>query len=298
MMRSLVLRRWRPLVAMVPLLIVQSACGLTTAQKEAVSQFGRASTGFGAAVSTELVDMRNTVIDLNSNVLALAPKRLTSRDLDGAFTLRNVDARVRAANVLQTYGELLVALVEDTQAKELQTAAGNFTTSVRGLDPDKVRLSDADLDAAGKAVAAVGGLIVEHKKAQALKIIVPKAHPQVEQLGRLFAGEFEPEKGEMAVNFGAEVLKATGATDSVLDAERATVSDRAVAAVAYRKASDAALKAKAVFPDLHKGAVTMVAAHARLVEALANDRIQIDDIKSFAKTVQSLVASVRSLSNR
>src|SRR5882672_10983448 len=163
MMRTLVLRRWRPLVGMITLVILQPACGLTTAQKDAVSQFGRASKGFGAAVSTELVDMRNIVIDLNSNVLILEPKKLANRDvLDGAFSLPNVNGRVRAANVLQTYGELLVALVEDTQAKELQAAAGSFTGSVRGLDPDKARLSDDDLDAVGKLVVAVGGLIVEH----------------------------------------------------------------------------------------------------------------------------------------
>ncbi len=299
MMRTLVLRRWRPLVGMITLVILQSACGLTTAQKDAVSQFGRASKGFGAAVSTELVDMRNIVIDLNSNVLILEPKKLPNRDaLDGEFSLSNVNGRVRAANVLQTYGELLVALVEDTQAKELQTAAGSFTGSVRGLDPDKTRLSDADLDEVGKLVVAVGGLIVEHKKAKALKGIVPRAHKQVEVLGALFAGEFNPNGGLLREYFNITAEQLLSATDPILGGQGSTVTDRAVAAAAHRKGIEARAKTKAVFPDLHKGAMAMVAAHAQLVEALAKDRLQIDDIKNFVKTVESVVASARVLVNR
>lgn len=299
-MRFLVPRRWGALVALVTLAVLQSACaGLTAAQKEAVSQFGRASAGFGTAVSTEMVEMRNIVIDLNSNVLVLDPEKLAKRDeLDGAFSLRNLNARVRAANVLQTYGELLVALVENTQAKELQAAAGSFTKSVRGLDPDKVRLSDGDLDEVGKLVAAVGGLVVEHKKAGALKGIVPKAHPQVAEIGRLFASEFDPAQGALARNFDATGLRVVRASDRILDAQGSTATDRALAAAAHRKGIEASQKANTVFPDLHQGAVTMVAAHSRLVEALARDRVQIDDIKSFAKTVESLVASVRILSTR
>lgn len=298
-MRFLVLRRWRAPVALVTLVVLQSACGLTTAQKEAVSQFGRASKGFGAAVSTEMIEIRNIVIDLNSNVLALDPARLTNRDqLDAAFSLPHVNARVRAANVLQTYGELLVALVENTQTKELQAAAGSFTSSVSGLDPYRARLSDADLDAVGKLVAAVGGLIVERKKAEALKGIVPRAHRQVEELGRLFASEFDPKQGALARNFDATGQRLVRATDRILDAQGSTAADRALAANAHRKGIEASQKANIIFPDLHQGAVTMVAAHAGLVEALARDRVQIDDIKSFAKTVESLVASVRILSNR
>src|SRR5262249_23788300 len=155
-----------------------------------------------AAVSMDMVDMRNVVIDLNSNLLALDPSRLANREqLDGDYSLPAVNARVRAANVLQTYGELLVALVADTQAQELQSAAASFTGSGRGLEPNRARLSYADLDAVGKLVAGVGGLVVEHKKAEALKGIVPKAHRQVEALGTLFADEFNPSGGPLRENF-------------------------------------------------------------------------------------------------
>jgi hypothetical protein len=300
MMRLRTVRR-RSISGVLPvvLLLLSGCAGLTTAQKEAVGGFGRASTSFGNAVSTEMIEVRNIVIDLNTQALSLAPAMIKDRDqLDAAFTLPRVGARIRAANVIQTYGDLLVALVEDTQTREVQAAAGKFTNSVRGLDPDRTRLSDADLEAVGKVVAAIGGLVVEHKKAEALKTIVPKAHPQIETLGQLFASEFDPKSGAVAMNFDATAQRALRASETVLDKGGSTVGDRVLAATAHRRGIEASRKANAVFPELQEGALAMVKAHASLVDALAKDRVQIADIKNFAKTVENLAASVRILSNR
>lgn len=276
-----------------------SACGLTTSQKDAIGQFSRASTTFGATTSAELIEMRSTVIELNTYVLALDPTKLRDRDkLDAAFSTDRVSARVRAANVIRTYGELLTAIVSDTQEKELQAASGNFTQSVRGLDADRAKISDKELDGVGQVVAAIGGLWVEHKKANALKEIVPRAHPQVAELGRLFQSEFDPATGALARNFEATGQLAIRASDGVLDESRSTMTDRTLAATAQRRGLETSRKANALFPSLSVGATQMVEAHFRLVEGLSKDRFSIDDIKNFTKTVQQLVSTAKVLGDK
>src|SRR6266566_584425 len=81
-----------------------AACGFTAHQKDAVAEFSRASSAFGATVSSQMVEMRTTVIELNTQVLAIDPARIRDRDnLDAAFSNESVGARVRAARVIQTY---------------------------------------------------------------------------------------------------------------------------------------------------------------------------------------------------
>lgn len=276
-----------------------SACGLTVSQKDAISQFSRASTTFGATVSSELIEMRTTVIELNTYVLALDPAKLRDRDkLDAAFSLDRVSARVRAAQVIQTYGELLSAIVADTQEKELQAAAGNFTQSVRGLDADRTKMSDSELQGVGQVVAALGGLWVEHKKANALKEIVPRAHPQVAELGRLFQSEFDSATGALARNFEATGQLAIRASDGVLDESRSTIVDRTLAATAQRRGLETSRKANALFPSLSAGATQMVDAHFRLVDSLSKDTFSIEDIKTFTKSVQQLVSTAKVLGDK
>jgi hypothetical protein len=271
-----------------------SACGLTGAQKDAITQFSRASTTLGETVSSEMVDARRTVVELNMRVLALDPSRLRNRDqLEGSFSSQNVGARVQAAKVVETYGDLLRAIVEDTQENDLKAASTKFTQSIRGLDANTQRLSDAQLDGIGQVVAAIGGLWVEHKKAQALKAIIPSADAQIQEIGRLFLGEFEPGTGAVARNFEATGQLAIRASDTILDKTTSGLDERTQAAAAHRAGIEASRKANAVFPLLKETAVQMGRAHAQLVKTLAEDRISVGDIQGFVKEVQKLVAAVR-----
>src|SRR6185369_15773670 len=107
--------------------------------------------------------------------------------LEGAFSTEAVMARTQAANALGAYGALLQALVDDTQEKELQTAADRFVASVKGLPGTERNLSDTQLASIGKLVQVGGSLVIEAKKKDAIRTIIPKANPQVATLCDLLA---------------------------------------------------------------------------------------------------------------
>ena len=280
--------------ALISLTLLLGACGMNTEQRDAVAEFSRATARFGAMASNEIVETRQTVVDLNTYVLALDPARLPRREeLEGPFTAAAVESRVRAAETLRSYGELLAAIVRGDDDPRARTAAQRFNTSVKRLDRTTAKLNDDDLTAIGKAVAAIGGIALDEKRANALKEIVPKANPQVETLGKLFASEFDPERGPIARRIDATAQLALQAADKTLDNRAASVADRHVAAEALRDSLAATRHANAVMPALSKAAEALVAAHERMVKALATDSLTLADVKAFAEQMGSLGATKR-----
>lgn len=275
-----------------------SACGLSSVQRDAVIQFSTASAAFGETISTQMVETRSMVIDLNTHVLLLDPSMLTKREkIEGAFSLDRVGPRIQAAKAVQTYGELLLALVEDTQEKELQTAATNFTQSIRGLDSQKRKIGDDQLQGIGEVVVAIGGLWVEYKKREALEQIVPEAHEQIKEIGKLFATEFAA-NGAIARNLDATSQLAVRAADGILDQKGSSPGDRSAAAMAHRKGIETSLKANAIFPPMATAALEMVKAHSQLVNSLLKKELTVADIKVFTTTVEDLLAASKLLAGK
>lgn len=292
-------RRRSRTVFMLCATLLLGACGTNTEQRDAVAEFSRGTSRFGAMASSEVVEARQTVVDLNTYVLALDPAKLQNREaLEGSFTAQAVESRVRAADALRDYGELLLAIVRDDADSRVRAASQRFAGSIKRLDPATVKLSDAELTGIGKAVAAIGGMAIDEKRASALKEIVPKAHPQVEALGKLFASEFDPARGPIARRIDATAQLALQAADKTLDNRSASVADRHVAAEALRDSLAAARRNNAVMPALAKAADALVATHERLVKALAADSFTLADVKAFAEEMGSLRATAKTNANK
>src|SRR5690349_9022315 len=119
-----------PGATLVALSIVASGCGLTTPQRAAVRSFSEATAALGEVTGSELIQLRDGTVAMNQQRLALTqpgPESGPIKSLEGQFTVEAVTARVQATDTIRTYGELRQALVDDTQEKELQTAADRFT---------------------------------------------------------------------------------------------------------------------------------------------------------------------------
>lgn len=270
-----------------------SGCGLSQVQKDSIGQFSRSSASFSETVATQLIDARSTVMDLNVSVLTLAPQRIKDRDkIDGALTPDRISARIRAAETLQSYADLLLALVEDRQEAELAAASAKFKQSVRGLDPDSRKLSEEQLTAVGELVEDIGGLIVEYKKKKAIEAIVPGADAQVQKIADLFASEFNTD-GPVAKYVNAMGLLAVTAADSVLDDTKATVQDRIPAVEANRKGVETRRKTDAMYPGLAAAATQLKAGHEDIVKGLGENKITLARLNELTKTVQELAAHTR-----
>jgi hypothetical protein len=101
----------------------------------------------------------------------------------------NVRIVVAAATALQSYGEMLETLVEDTQTKELHSAAEKFASSVKQVP--NVTLSQGASDAISAVIVLGGRMLIETKKAHAIKKIVPQTKPAIDQICDTLTRDFD-----------------------------------------------------------------------------------------------------------
>lgn len=151
------------------------------------------------------------------------------------------------------------------------------------------------MDAIGQAVIAVGGLIVEYKKSEALKEIVPIAHKQIIKIGTLLQEEFNT-FGSIAVNIDATGLKAVRAAEGILDNCKIDAINCSLAAEANKQGLEASKWANNVFPMIVNATDEMIKAHTSLKNSLENDSPNLEDIKSFSNSIQKLLLIVKILS--
>lgn len=313
MVRALGGRRSRTAVLVVSLAIGSSGCGLTAAQKAAIGQFSRVTSAVGETTSDELARMRDGTIQANTSTLVIigqdraAPGEATPRTalitpatVERQFTIETTSRVGHAAKALQTYGELLQALVEDTQDKQLRGAADAFVANLKSVQG--VSLQDKEADAITAAVYAIGRLIVEAKKAQAVKTIVPTAAPHINAITELLAKDFDPdENGSLASTFkgAAERLRGEGA-----EAFRKATSaaDRAVILPAWQYGRMASLRSEEIHKRSAKAISSIRKAHALLVNALKGDRWTAGDVKAvvseFDKEIKTLTKLAAELGER
>lgn len=286
--------------------VVSTGCGLSVAQKAAISQFSRATAAVGETTSDELANMRESVIQANTSTLIIigqdrpAPGEatpptvlITPTTVERQFTIQNISRIGHAATALQSYGELLEALVEDTQAKELRGAAESFVANLKAV-PD-VSLEEKEADAITAAVYAIGRIIVEMKKARAVKTIVPIIEPHVDKITGLLATEFDPNRdGSLGSAFraAAERLRGEGATAF---REAKTRGDRAVILPAWLYGRTASLRSEEIHRRISNAVAGIQKSHKMLVEAVKTDRWTTEDMKAIMNEFDKELKAVAKL---
>lgn len=232
----------------------------------------------------------------NAGVLAFDPKKIPDPAvLDGGLTFNVVSVRVRAALALQAYGELLIAVVDDSQQAELQSATNAFTKSLRGFDPEKAKVSDDQLSAFGDLVQTIGGWWVESSRKQALVSVIPAADLHIKEVCNIFAAELDA-KGPLAAQVDARGQLALRVASYVLENKQSSLQDRQAAAHLSQQAAALTRKAETICPQLHRSAKQLMAAHADLVAVMGGDSRSLDDLRDFAAGVQVLLSAAAVLS--
>ena len=265
-----------------------SACGLSAEQRDAIAKFSEASAVLAETASDQLVEVRNDYIQMRTKRQKLT--QVTYDDgFDGPLTPANIGAPIRATTVLRNYGDLLLVLATDSQEQALRTAADKFTNSIRGLAADKRAISDEQLDAVGNAIVTIGGYWIEDEKADAIKEIVPAAHPQVARIGELLAEDFDPKADVIATAYVLEISDVMADTKIPLLEETRQSAVRTLAVDARELAFQGERKVSGVFPGVVKAARNMVGAHNRLVDLLISDELSVDGIAAYSKSVEELL---------
>lgn len=152
-------------------------CGLTIQQKGAVNQFATATRDLSVSAQAEFQRSRQDVVEMNRLRLELGDPMADMNKLDSLLTLDRTRDRILALQALEDYGGLLNKLVGVVPEGELLEASNTFVGNLKQIKG--ITLTDQEAEGIGKAVTAVGGLYVEHKRAQAVREVVEVAHMPV-----------------------------------------------------------------------------------------------------------------------
>jgi hypothetical protein len=296
------------LIYIVSLMLLAPGCvGLTAAQKAAIAEFSRATTAVGETTQSELTEMRERMIRTNQERLILRgplPTLAFASSLDGNLTVSNVSVVVAAATALEGYGEMLEALVEDTQTKELHGAAEKFAASVKQVP--NVTLSPGASDAISAVIVLGGQMLIEAKKAHAIKAIVPQAKPAIDQICDVLTRDFDFTKAGLAADLHAATEALHGAASAALqDAPSggaasidAALAVRAVSLPALQYSIQGRLRRDEILTRISAAAAAIKKANTALAAALEHDRFTLDDVKGLVGEATALKPAITELSKQ
>ena len=287
--------------------LIIAGCGLTQYQKEGISSFGRAASALGETSSEQFVTFRNDTIRMNKMRLALEGKKLSpvtpdgkpadrdyfQRDLnfDSGLDPDNIKTRINAANLLSTYGDLLVAFSEETHEKDLRDASDKFAASLKSF-PDNPLPKD-EIEGLGKLVQMAGSAWIEMKKKRVIKEIVPKVSPLIQRICDNLEKDFDIKKKGVANNvFLVQDRLASESIDG-LKKDTASINDRLVQIEGFELATDYKAKLDLASDKVLNAVSVMRKADEELVQVINNKSVSIDDIKLFYKNAKELVDSLK-----
>ena len=216
----------------------------------------------------------------------------------GAFSTKNLTARISAAKALSSYGQLLKALVDDTQEVEIKQASDGLVASLNNVSTNfEDEINAAQFDSLGIAVAVIGKSIVEHKKAQAVKEIVPGTKDAVNTLCDLLIADFDSsEDGKLAAEYSNTIRILNGSVRKGLRNET-NLQTREILLKTSELAYSNEAKLNTIVKQSKKTLEKLKEANSQLVEVLKDDKQDISRIKALVEQFQQLRNAVILIGN-
>ncbi|HZR34994.1 MAG TPA: hypothetical protein VFA75_06430 [Nevskia sp.] len=307
--------------------LLLSGCGLSPVQKDQVAAFASATAQVGAATAAQFTQLRQDVVEMNADELALGdPRQLNPYTFrfDEPLGAEPITRRVLAVNALQAYGEALDKLAGADQSAGIRQSATDLVSSFNAAAA--ADLTSAQQASAADLVASLGGFFVEYQKKRAVAKIVRSYACPVDQLAQLLERDFlnfgtdddarlrpyQPSpvlagcpfhspRGDRAVGvlYGYESVagRLKNAAANVLSGN-APFDKRQRATAALLRATRNLDKGQAVGEGAGKALRALRKANAGLVQSVGDDQLRVEDIKAYAAAAKQLLASLKVLANR
>jgi hypothetical protein len=216
--------------------------------------------------------------------------------LDDHFPLDVITVRVAAGRALASYGQLLEALVEDTQKEQLTKASDRFVTSFKNFGGKT--LSDAQYEVLGTAVQKIGGLLVEHKKKEAVQAIVPQVKPDVDKLCDLFISDFSTSGLNLGQQLSNNVDRLKADVSIALAERQLSFADRSLGVQAQVLADREGARAQENSKNARETFTKLKQANAQLADVLKDETASIDGIRAAARQVQEWADALKAVGGR
>jgi len=149
--------------------------------------------------------------------------------------------------------------------------------------------------------------VIEAKKAQAIKAIVPQTKPAIDQFCDTLTRDFDFQKAGLAADLSAATEALHGAASVAFQntpppgdaaATQAAIAARAVSLPALQYAVQGRVRRDAVLTRISNAAAAIKKANASLAAALADDRWTLEDVKGLVGEAKDLQPAIKELSNQ
>jgi len=273
-----------PFLAGLALIVFLSGCGLTAHERVAVRQFGSATADFASLTRAEFLQSREDVIQMNRFRVLLGATNVAA--LDDPFTLQTSQTRLRALDALNQQAELLLRLLTTSSAAELQVSADAFVASVNGIPG--LHMEAGQTEALGKAVATVGGLWVEHKRARAMRRIVELSRPPLTNIIALVERDFDPDDDVWSAGYRRARLDLEDAIRIVPGSATRTLADAQTVRLARLAVLENRLRFDLISATIRDAAARLRDAEAELHRIMTAQDITSEDIPEFRSKVNDV----------
>jgi hypothetical protein len=272
------------------LCIVLTCAGCSTVSLSQVKQFGAATSSLAENTQKAFQLAATASVDRNLYAVAGDPKKgPTDSTFEGLFTgdvgsldgkekAQRLTLRLNALDGLAKYANALQQLTEADFSSDIDAAATKLNGSLVGLvqtykkaSGKDLPITDEDIGIISTAVDAIGKVIVEAKRRAAIKTIIVKTDPAVQNVAKLIASDLGSDS-ELASFVKEAMSNSRGSVQQAynLERERPTSSFdvRYAMLLRARQLYDAEMTTPALFTALSEGAKATAKAHQALREAV------------------------------
>jgi len=295
--------------------LVLAATGCGSVSLSQVKQFGLSTSALGDSARKAFDLAGTTSVDRQLYDVAGDPaKGVTTGVFEGLFgadeRAQQLALRLNVLDQLGNYASALQQLAAADYGKDIDAAAKDLNGSLVGLRNTfqkaagrNLPISDADIGIVATAVDAIGRGVVEAKRRSAIKTVITRADPAIQEASRLIATDLGA-SSELAGYVTAAIANSRGSIQQAYNLERgrpvSTFESRYAMLVRARQLYEAERAAPAFFGAVSDGAKTVGQAHAALRKAVEGDDFSsaeagrlIGELEGYVKSVQSFYKSVK-----
>lgn len=285
-----------------------SGCGLTSLQKQEVTQFATATESISDISITQFKSTRDKIIELERRRLILrAGSPPKTPLLDAGLTAEGVAKQISALNALKAYGKVLEELASNDQGEAISASASNLATQFEAAK--KAQDSNYSLDEKKKAAVVnsfqvAGSWFTEAKKKEYLKKIIDAYHDEVVVFATAMRNDLVLDENSLCIpennrkpptnNSGIIDIYCTSAlaldqvASSVLLDTGHTKSDREFSYNSYFLAQQALAEITPISKQGEEVIKKLLTANSKLENIIENDKYTQNDVKAYYQQVNEI----------
>jgi hypothetical protein len=282
-----------------------------------VSQFGTASTELSENAKKAFNSIDQVTVDRQLYSIAADPKSgPTDSSFNGLFNVAGSDAsakekgerlklRLDALDALSDYSTALKEIVEADASPDIDAASLNLNTSLISLRDTYKKASNKESKIDYKtigllttAVNAIGRAITEEKKRSAIKEIVIKADPAVQQTALMISNDLGSNT-DLAKYAYQSLYNTRTSIQTAYNLERKSnnFDSRYALLVRAKEINTAANSANEFFGAVSKGSEAIARTHAAMKNTVEQDQFSSADVGRSLAELQKQAKSVREFQN-